>query len=47
LARLGRRIGVVDRMIAVIAMTLGNCKFVSSDSDFRAVPGLKLKDWRS
>jgi predicted nucleic acid-binding protein len=34
-------------MIAAIAMTLGNCKVVSSDSDFLAVPGLKLEDWRS
>jgi predicted nucleic acid-binding protein len=47
LARLGRPIGVVDMMIAAIAMMLGNCKVVSSDSDFRAVPGLKLEDWRS
>lgn len=47
LARLGRPIGVVDMMIAAIAMTLGNCKVVSSDSDLLAVPGLKLEDWRS
>ena len=47
LARLGRPIGVVDMMIAAIAMTLGHCKVVSSDSDFLAVPGLKLEDWRS
>lgn len=47
LARLGRPIGVVDMMIAATAMTLGNCKVVSSDSDLLAVPGLKLEDWRS
>jgi len=47
LARLGRPIGVVDMMIAAIAIRLGNCKIVSSDSDFLAVPGLKLEDWRS
>jgi len=47
LARLGRPIGVVDMMIAAIAMTLGNCTVVSSDSDLLAVPGLKLEDWRS
>ena len=46
LARLGRPIGVVDMMIAAIAMTLGNCTVVSSDSDLQAVPGLKLEDWR-
>lgn len=43
LARLGRPIGAVDMMIAAIAMTLGNCKVVSSDSDLLAVPGLKLE----
>lgn len=47
LARLGRPIGVVDMMIAAIAMTLGNCTVVSSDSDLLAVPGLKLEDWRT
>ena len=47
LARLGRPIGVVDTMIAAIAMTLGNCTVVSSDSDLRAVPGLNLEDWRA
>ena len=38
---------VVDTMIAAIAMTLGNCTVVSSDSDLRAVPGLNLEDWRA
>ena len=47
LARLGRPIGVVDMMIAAIAMTLGNCTVVSSDSDLLAVPGLSVEDWRS
>jgi tRNA(fMet)-specific endonuclease VapC len=47
LARLGRPIGVVDTMIAAIAMTLGNCMVVSSDRDLRAVPGLNLQDWRA
>jgi len=47
LARLGRPIGVVDTMIAAIAMTLGNGMVVSSDRDLRAVPGLNLQDWRA
>jgi tRNA(fMet)-specific endonuclease VapC len=47
LARLGRPIGVVEMMIAAIAMTLGNCTVVSSDSDILAVPGLSVEDWRS
>lgn len=47
LARLGRPIGVVDMMIAAIAVTLRNCTVVSSDSDLLAVPGLGVEDWRS
>ena len=47
LARLGRPIGIVDMMIASIALTLGNCTVVSTDGDFQAVPGLKVEDWRS
>jgi tRNA(fMet)-specific endonuclease VapC len=47
LARLGRPIGVIDMMIAAIALTLGNCTVVTTDSDFQAVPGLKIEDWRS
>ena len=47
LARLGRPIGVVDMMIAAIALTLGNCTVVSTDGDMRAVPGLRVEDWRS
>jgi len=47
LARVGRPIGVVDMLIASIARTLGNCTVVSTDSDFLAVPGLKVENWRS
>ncbi|NLX94547.1 MAG: type II toxin-antitoxin system VapC family toxin [Rhodopirellula sp.] len=47
LARLGRPVGVVDMMIAAIAMTLGNCTVVSSDSDLLAIPGLKVVNWRA
>ena len=47
LARLGRPIGVVDMMIAAIAMTLGNCTVVSTDGDLLAVPGLNVVDWRT
>lgn len=46
-ARLGRPIGVMDTMIAAIAITLGNCTVVSSDSDLLAVPGLSVVNWRS
>jgi|ERR1019366_1449954 tRNA(fMet)-specific endonuclease VapC len=47
LARRGRPIGIVDMMIAAIAMTLGSCTVVSTDNDFRAVPGLSVEDWRT
>jgi tRNA(fMet)-specific endonuclease VapC len=46
LARLGRPIGVVDMMIAAIALTLSNCTVVSTDSDLREVPKLSVADWR-
>lgn len=46
LASLGRLIGVVDMMIASIAGTLGNCTVVSADSDFGAVSGLSVENWR-
>ncbi len=47
LARAGRPIGVIDMMIAAVALTLGNCTVVSADSDFLAVPGLSVENWRS
>jgi tRNA(fMet)-specific endonuclease VapC len=47
LARLGRPIGSIDMMIAAVALTLGNCKVVSTDHDLVAVPGLQVEDWRS
>lgn len=47
LAALGRPIGIVDMMIAGVAFTLGNCTVVSTDSDLRAIPGLRVEDWRS
>src|SRR5262249_19331512 len=47
LARLGRPIGVVDMMIAAIALTLGNCAVVSADGDLKQVPGLSVENWRT
>lgn len=47
LARVGRPIGVIDMMIAAVALTLGNCNVVSADSDFLAVPGLTVENWQS
>ena len=47
LKRRGRVIQQVDMMIAAIALSLGNCTVVSSDSDLAAVPGLKVENWAS
>lgn len=47
LRRSGRTIQVVDLMIAAIALTLGGCTVVTSDSDLSAVPGLNVVNWAS
>ena len=45
--RAGRTIQGIDLLIASIALSLGSCTVVSSDSDMRAVPGLAVEDWVS
>ena len=35
----------VDIMIAAIALSLGDCTVVSTDSDLLAVPGLTVENW--
>ena len=45
LRRIGRPMQQIDRLIAGIARTLGNCTVVSSDSDLAAVPGLAVENW--
>jgi tRNA(fMet)-specific endonuclease VapC len=45
LRRIGRPMQVVDIMIAAIALTLGNCTVVTTDSDLAAVPGLRTENW--
>lgn len=46
LKKAGRLIGPIDSMIAAIALSLGNCVVVTKDEDFRAVPGLRVENWR-
>jgi tRNA(fMet)-specific endonuclease VapC len=41
----GRTIQTVDLMIAAIAITLGNCRVITSDSDLSAIPGLNVENW--
>jgi len=45
LRRLGCPIGQNDMMIAAVAMTLGNCTIVTTDTDFSAIPGLQIENW--
>jgi tRNA(fMet)-specific endonuclease VapC len=45
LRRKGRAMQIVDLQLAAIALTLGNCTVVTSDSDLSAVPGLSVENW--
>ncbi len=36
---------VVDMMLAAIALSLGDCTVVTSDTDLLAVPGLTVENW--
>jgi tRNA(fMet)-specific endonuclease VapC len=45
LRRRGRPMSQIDIMVAAIALSLGNCTVVSSDSDLAAVPGLAGDNW--
>lgn len=46
LRRRGRLIQIIDKMIAAIALTLKDCVVVSADSDFAAIPGLRVESWK-
>jgi tRNA(fMet)-specific endonuclease VapC len=43
--RRGRPMQQIDLQIAAIALTLGNCTVVTTDSDFSAVPALSVENW--
>lgn len=45
LDRIGRPMQIVDIQLAAIALTLGNCTVVTTDSDLSAVPGLRAENW--
>lgn len=42
----GWQLGIIDAMIAVIAVR-NDLVLLTSDKDFRSVPGLKRENWRS
>lgn len=45
LRRLGRPMQQIDIQLAAIALSLGNCTVVTTDSDLSAVPGLRIENW--
>jgi tRNA(fMet)-specific endonuclease VapC len=45
LRRRGRPMQTVDMMLAAVALSLGNCTVVTTDSDLSAVPGLEVENW--
>jgi len=36
----------IDIQIAAIAMSIGNCTVVTTDSDLLSVPGLSIENWQ-
>lgn len=47
LRRTGRPMQTIDIMLAAIALSLGNCTVVTTDSDLLAVPGLAVENWET
>jgi tRNA(fMet)-specific endonuclease VapC len=45
LQRRGRKMQVVDMMVAAIARSLNDCVVVTTDSDLAAIPGLSVVNW--
>ena len=45
LKKMGRPMQQVDIQIAAIAISVGNCVVITTDSDLSAIPGLKTQDW--
>jgi tRNA(fMet)-specific endonuclease VapC len=45
LRRRGRAMQQIDIQVAAIALSVGHCTVVSSDSDLKAIPGLKVENW--
>lgn len=45
LKRGGCVIQQIDKQIAAIALTLGDCTVVSYDADLKAIAGLTVEDW--
>jgi tRNA(fMet)-specific endonuclease VapC len=41
----GRPMQVVAMMLSAVAFNLGNCVVITTDSDLKAIPGLKVEIW--
>lgn len=42
---MGRPMQQIDIQIAAIALALGHCTVVPSDSDLKAIPGWPVENW--
>ena len=45
LRKTGRPMQVVDMIVGAIALNLGDCKVVTTDSDLLSIPGLVVEKW--
>ena len=45
LRRTGRTMQVVDIMVGAIALNLGDCKVVTTDSDLLSIPRITVERW--
>ena len=45
LKRIGRPMQQIDIQLAAVALSLGDCAVVSSDTDLLSVPGLTVENW--
>jgi tRNA(fMet)-specific endonuclease VapC len=45
LRRSGRPMQSIDLMLASVALSIGNCTVITTDSDLESVPGLSVERW--
>jgi tRNA(fMet)-specific endonuclease VapC len=43
----GKPIGTIDMLIASTVLAMAPCTIVTTDSDFQAIPGLRIDNWRT
>lgn len=47
LRRRGRPMQVIDMFLAAIALSLGDCTVITTDSDLLAIPGFSVENWEA